>query len=574
MLDARRSWWDIRGADGTVSGVLYDVTFDVSGDAPKYVFRGGNQGNNVDVTWHNPFRRPMEPSEHEQQEARMLDSCFWIDRQLTLSRALPHVVVGNGGDNRQEAWSLQPVVIDTENRLFAWIRAPNTSFAFSDFYGPDTGLGCCYYIIIEAIPVQARFYYVAVMDGNTTPGLGRAAPWITEHMHFDEWANRRFRLRSGIDIRTASELPLQDFRSWVQREQWMADPTRGTNRMRYSVATPMQTADAVVSTVSDLNIRTTFAPVTVRFPLTKDLYVGQKRYRYTNSVYKAIVETSGHTNHVRFNQSRGAFDEYAITDMRLHYVVFMALIRWMKPQNHRKAVIVSAEDVIDRHPLYIFQHRPLPDPTTFFRIDVSLMHLRIHIPLAAPDVSLLLSCAGRDLLTLYLTVSGHPVLPLPYFWNLERIVCWFQCLKQFRLDFVGDFLTAIDWLFQSHNPNDVIRRYQSALRIVLPRSFQTMEFSSGAFAWTRCQVWIERFTGSLCPDDINLLQQRRAFGQQFHLQCNGLPPADMHPGDGIIWTMTRHPVPTHRRRRRQDGNSEIGVVVGVSHRASECGLCI
>ena len=460
------------------------------------------------------------------------------------SVALRHLNLGGGADDRRQAWSLQSVNIDADIRLIGWMRAPNASFEFSDFYGPDTWFGCCYYILLEAILTRSPLHYVLVIDGNTTPGS--RMPWEAEFMDLDEWVHHRFRMQSATGLRNAADLPPEGLRSWVQREQRLADPTRETHLMRHFVAAPLQSVEAVVHAISNFHSRPPFTPIDVQFPSTKDLYAGRRRDRYTRGVYNAIVENRGHTNHVRFNRSRGMFNEYAAVDMRLYYVVFMALIQWLKPlptEERWKAIIVSAEDVIDGRPLYVFQHYPLPEPSTFFRWNVSLLHLRIHIPLTAPDVSLLLGCVGRSLHTLYLTVSGHPAYP--YLWNLECILASFRALKQFRVDVVGDVFTAVDWLFQADNLDDGKRRYQSSMGIILPPSFQRTNNQSRIAVWqtVSCQVWIDRFEGSLCPDEINQLQ-RRAFGQQFRLRCTELPPADMHPGDDIPTTVY-HLLPTH-----------------------------
>ena len=287
--------------------------------------------------------------------------------------------------------------------------------------------------------------------------------------------------------------------------------------------------------ISNFHSRPPFTPIDVRFPLTKNLYAGPRRDSYNQSVHQAIVQTRGHTNHVRFNRSRGSFNEYAVTDEQLYYAVFMALIQWMNTPvgNRWRAVIVSAEEVIDGPPPDIFARRDPPGPTAFFRNPVSLMHLRIHVPLTALDVSLLLGCVGCSLHTLYLTVSGNPTDP--YLWNLECILAYFRNLTQFRVDVVGDVFTAVDWLFK---PDNLItdKQLYASHGIVLPESFPRTDHQSQihnwGFAFMQCQVWIDRFEGSLCPDDINQLRYQ-AFGRPFGLQCTELPPADMHPGDDI-----------------------------------------
>jgi hypothetical protein len=121
------------------------------------------------------------------------------------SVALRHLNLGSDADDRRQAWSLQSVNINAHFHLIGWMRAPNASFAFSDFYGPTPGLGCCYYIIIREIATGSPFLYVLVLDGNTNPNF--KPPWQEEVMLFDEWVHRRFRTKSATGLAKAANLP-------------------------------------------------------------------------------------------------------------------------------------------------------------------------------------------------------------------------------------------------------------------------------------------------------------------------------------------------------------------------------
>ena len=84
LLETRRSLKDIRGAGGTVSGLLYNITPPTNGVYlfPVYVVHSSNPGNTVTVTHHHfPDRPPLDADRqaHHNAEASMLDRCFRME---------------------------------------------------------------------------------------------------------------------------------------------------------------------------------------------------------------------------------------------------------------------------------------------------------------------------------------------------------------------------------------------------------------------------------------------------------------------------------------------------------------
>lgn len=205
------------------------------------------------------------------------------------------------------------------------------------------------------------------------------------------------------------------------------------------------------------------APINVQMVQTDEL-CRQWMRKYSGLVEMEILKVKGHTNHVHFDRSltagmeeRTCVQAHSVTgevlvgtqlDAHMYTTVFNFLFGWAGRKKDPCACIVTAGEITLTKPPSGSKYLELWRQLSTEPQVTNLYHLRIHVPLHMKGISHVIGASGTNLHTLYLTVRGMATME-PCFWNLSLILKRFSHLQHLRLDVLGDFGSAVRWLFST-----------------------------------------------------------------------------------------------------------------------------